>query len=260
MWMVVLGTCWIQKQVHWLDFPFWIPGLQERKEGSGAGPPSLSVVALLRGMEASAHRSPTCPAPQKENWHQEGICQLWNQHCLAPALFILFSTEPEQPGKIIFMQRDKRTWQEWILIRFLKNCWLFYLQRVEHPVLVESQYINNRGKAQWHCLAQNWIKWPRTRKDFPYKRRDSFLNFVFALKSEKKKREKKQLCLSSNLAEKAACYYSPRRSRRKWCPAPRSQCWEASLPRLLSRSAENPHHWKPRILRYPTRFIKKKKS
>ena len=121
MWIVVLGTCWIQKQVHWLDFPFWIPGLQERKEGSGAGSPSLSVVALLRGMEASAHGSPTSPAPRKENWHQEGICQLWNQHCLAPALFILFSTEPEQPGKIIFMQKDKRTWQEWILIRFLKN-------------------------------------------------------------------------------------------------------------------------------------------
>ena len=160
------------------------------------------------------------------------------------------------------MQKDKRTWQEWILMWFLKNCWLFYLQRVEHPVLVESRYINNRGKAQWLCLAQNWIKWQRMRKIFPYKRRDSvfILNFVFALKSKKKKkrereREKKQLCLFSNLAEKAACYYSPRRSRRKWCPAPRSQCWEASLPRLLSRSAENPHHWKPRILRYQMRFI-----
>lgn len=70
MWMVVLGTCWIQKLVHWLDLPFWIPGLQERsrEEGGDWGRVSkLICSSIVRGTEASAHRPPTFPgSPEGE--------------------------------------------------------------------------------------------------------------------------------------------------------------------------------------------------
>lgn len=56
--------------------PFLDPRTSGEEGGEWGRVSKLSVVALLRGLEASAHRPPTSPVPQKENWHQEGFCQL----------------------------------------------------------------------------------------------------------------------------------------------------------------------------------------
>lgn len=51
-----------------------------------------------------------------------------------------------------------------------KNCWLFYLERVEEPVLAECQYINNLGGKHNNFVQQKTESSEKggEKKIFPY--------------------------------------------------------------------------------------------